>query len=62
MATVGVSSALAALLYWDVLGGWGRGLTTWLLIETVFYIVQCWRYVFLHPACWCTLSVRLTNG
>ena len=43
MAAVGASSAVAALLYWDVLNGWGRCLTAWLLIETVFYIAQCWR-------------------
>ena len=43
VAAVGASSAVAALLYWEVLNGWGRCLTAWLLIETVFYFAQCWR-------------------
>ena len=43
VAVIGATSAVAALFFWDVLNGWGRSFTSWLLIETVFYFVQCWR-------------------
>ena len=52
VAAMGAGSAVAALLYWDVLNGWGRSLTAWLLIETLFYFAQCWRYTpIFSPAC-----------
>ena len=40
---IGAGAALAAFQQWSSLNILGQGLIAWLLIETAFYYLQCWR-------------------
>lgn len=43
VAVMGAGSVIAAFGYWGLMNVWGRGLVSYLLIETAFFFLQCWR-------------------